>query len=434
MQLFDWYRAAAPAQRRTFWGCFFGWTLDSFDNQVLAFLLPTLMAAWHFSRSEAGLIATSSLLAASVGGWISGILSDRHGRVRVLTGSIIWFTTFCVIAGFTNSYSQLLIVRALQGLGFGAEWAVGAALMAEVIDPAHRGKALGLVQSGFSVGWALAAALSGVLLAYLPASIAWRSAFWIGVIPAVIVLIIRRFIPEPEMFRQMKKATGDAVVATWRSSFRPDVRRASLLAALLVTGLQASSYAIMIWLPTMLVQVRHLPVSSVAMMATLMGIGSFIGQVSFAYMNDSLGRRSTAMAFCLLAALLTGCYLFIPLDGWILTALGLPVGMGINGVFAGIGPMLSELFPTQIRTTCMGFSYNVGKSVGALSVAAVGVVAERIGMVGSIAVFCFIGYLCALVALSFLPETRGRDLTSVAPSDDSYERIELLEQVSPTRR
>jgi MFS family permease len=140
------------------------------------------------------------------------------------------------------------------------------------------------------------------------------------------------------------------------------------------------------------------------------------------------------MAFCLLAALLTGCYLFIPLDGWILTALGLPVGMGINGVFAGIGPMLSELFPTQIRTTCMGFSYNVGKSVGALSVAAVGVVAERIGMVGSIAVFCFIGYLCALVALSFLPETRGRDLTSVAPSDDSYERIELLEQVSPTRR
>ncbi|MFT4063899.1 MFS transporter [Paraburkholderia sp.] len=434
MQVFDWYRAAAPAERRTFWGCFFGWTLDSFDNQVLAFLLPTLMAAWHFSRGEAGLIATSSLLAASIGGWVSGILSDRHGRVRVLTGSIIWFTAFCVMAGFTNSYPQLLIVRALQGLGFGAEWAVGAALMAEVINPVHRGKALGLVQSGFSVGWALAAAITGVLLAYLPASIAWRSAFWIGVVPAVVVLMIRRFIPEPEMFREMKKATGGAVVATWRSSFRRDVRRASLLAALLVTGLQASSYAIMIWLPTMLVQVRHLPVSSVAMLATMMGVGSFIGQVSFAYLNDSLGRRSTAFAFCLLAAVLTACYLFIPLDGWVLAALGLPVGMGINGIFAGIGPMLSELFPTQIRTTCMGFSYNVGKSVGALSVAAVGVVAERIGMVGSIAVFSFIGYFCALVALSFLPETRGRDLASVVSSDDAYERMDLVEQASPTRR
>ena len=434
VQVFDWYRAAAPAERRTFWGCFCGWTLDSFDNQVLAFLLPTLMAVWHFSKGEAGLIATSSLLAASIGGWVSGILSDRHGRVRVLTGSIIWFTAFSVIAGFTSSYHQLLIVRALQGLGFGAEWAVGAALMAEVINPVHRGKALGLVQSGFSVGWAMAAVLTGLLLAYLPASIAWRSAFWIGVVPALVVLMIRRYIPEPELFREMKKTTGGAVVATWRSAFHKDVRRASFLAALLVTGLQASSYAIMIWLPTMLVQVRHLPVSTVALMATMMSVGSFIGQVGFAYLNDSLGRRSTAIAFCLFSALLTGCYLFIPMDAWLLAALGLPVGMGINGAFAGMGPMLSELFPTQIRTTCMGFSYNVGKSVGALSVAAVGVVAERMGMVGAIAVFCFFGYFCALLALSFLPETRGRDLTSVSLSDDSYERLDMLEQASPTRR
>ena len=368
MQVFDWYRAAAPAERRTFWGCFCGWTLDSFDNQVLAFLLPTLMAAWHFSKTEAGLIATSSLLAAAVGGWISGILSDRHGRVRVLTGSIIWFTAFSIIAGFTGSYHQLLVVRGLQGLGFGAEWAVGAALMAEVINPAHRGKALGLVQSGFSVGWALAAVITGMLLAYLPASIAWRAAFWVGVIPALIVLLLRRYIPEPEIFREMKKVTGDAIVATWRSSFRSDVRRASFLAALLVTGLQASSYAIMIWLPTMLVQVRHLPVPTVALMATMMSVGSFIGQVGFAYVNDSLGRRFTAIVFCLSSVLLTACYLFIPMDAWILAMLGLPVGIGVNGTFAGIGPMLSELFPTQIRTTCMGFSY-LGQCEGCTSAA-----------------------------------------------------------------
>lgn len=434
MQVFDWYRAAAPAERRTFWGCFCGWTLDSFDNQVLAFLLPTLMAAWHFSKTEAGLIATSSLLAAAVGGWISGILSDRHGRVRVLTGSIIWFTAFSIIAGFTGSYHQLLVVRGLQGLGFGAEWAVGAALMAEVINPAHRGKALGLVQSGFSVGWALAAVITGMLLAYLPASIAWRAAFWVGVIPALIVLLLRRYIPEPEIFREMKKVTGDAIVATWRSSFRSDVRRASFLAALLVTGLQASSYAIMIWLPTMLVQVRHLPVPTVALMATMMSVGSFIGQVGFAYVNDSLGRRFTAIVFCLSSVLLTACYLFIPMDAWILAMLGLPVGIGVNGTFAGIGPMLSELFPTQIRTTCMGFSYNVGKSFGALSVALVGAVAEHLGLMGSIALFCFIGYFCALLALAFLPETRGRDLTHIAPNEDPYGPVDLLEQASPIRR
>ena len=162
MQMFDWYREAAPAERRTFWGCFCGWTLDSFDNQVLAFLLPTLMAAWHFSRTRGGSDCNFVLARRSDGRVGSGILSDRHGRVRVLTGSIIWFTAFSIIAGCTNSYHELLVVRALQGLGFGAEWAVGAALMAEVINPAHRGKALGLVQSGFSVGWALAAVITGL--------------------------------------------------------------------------------------------------------------------------------------------------------------------------------------------------------------------------------------------------------------------------------
>lgn len=434
MQAFDWYRAASTTQRRTFWGCLCGWTLDTFDNQVLTFLLPALMAAWHFSKADAGLIVTSSLLAASVGGWVSGILSDRHGRVRVLTWSIVWFTVFSVIAGLTNSYHQLLIVRALQGLGFGAEWAVGAALMAEVIDPAHRGKALGLVQSGFSIGWTLAAVVTGVLLAYLPASIAWRSAFWIGIVPALIVLQIRRFIPEPDMFREMKKAAGGAAVATWHSPFRKDVRRSSLLGALMVTGLQGGSYAIMIWLPTMLVQVRHLPAPAVALMVTMMSVGSFVGQVGFAYLNDFFGRRLTAIVYCFFSILLTGCYLLVPMNAWVLAVLGLPVGMGITGAFAGIGPMLSELFPTQIRTTCMGFSYNVGKSLGALSVALVGVVAERLGLVGAIALFCCIGYSCALVALAFLPETRGRDLTSIAGDDAACEQGDLLAQAGVARR
>lgn len=414
MRMFDWYRVATQVERRTFWGCFFGWTLDSFDNQILAFLLPTLMATWHFSKSQAGLIATSSLLAAAVGGWASGILSDRHGRVRVLTWSIIWFTGFSIVAGLTNSYGQLLVVRALQGLGFGAEWAVGAALMAEVINPAHRGKALGLVQSGFSVGWALASVATGLLLAYLPTGIAWRSAFWVGVVPALVVLLIRRHIPEPDLFRKMQEQTVGTVVATWRSALQRDVRRQSALAALLVTGLQASSFAIAIWLPTMLSQVRHLPGPVVAVMALMMSGGSFVGQVSFAYLNDYFGRRLTAMTYCLFAASLTACYLFIPMDPWMLAMLGFPVGVAVNGAFAGVGPMLSELFPTAIRTTCMGFSYNVGKSLGALSVAVVGIVAERIGLVGAIALFCFTGYFCALAALTLLPETRGRDLNNVS--------------------
>jgi MFS family permease len=414
MRIFEWYRIATTVERRTFWGCFCGWTLDSFDNQILAFLLPTLMAMWHFSEYGAGLIATASLLAASVGGWISGILCDRHGRVRVLMWSVLWFTGFSTVAGLTNSYDQLLVVRAFQGFGLGAEWAVGAALMAEVINPAHRAKAMGLVHSGFSVGWALASAVTGIFLAYLPTSIAWRSAFWVGIIPALIVLFIRRYVPEPELFREMQEATNGAIVATWRSALGRDVRHDTFLATLLVTGLQASGFAIVIWLPTMLVQVRHLPASLVAVMALILSGGSFVGQVSFAYLCDYFGRRFSAITYSLCSVILTACYLFIPMNLWMFAVLGLPVGLFAGGVFAGVGPILSELFPTEIRTTCMGFSYNIGKSLGALSVAGIGVVSERVGLVNSVALFCSIGYLCALLGLTFLPETRGRDLRHIS--------------------
>jgi MFS family permease len=167
-------------------------------------------------------------------------------------------------------------------------------------------------------------------------------------------------------------------------------------------------------LPTMLVQVRHLPASAVAAIVLLMACGGPVGVVSFGYLNDHFGRRITTVAYCLSATFLTACYLFIPMDSWTLALLGFPVSMAVNGVFAGVGPMLSELFPTAIRTTCMGFSYNVGKSIGALGVLAVGAVAEHAGLASSIAMFCFIGYFCALLALTFLPETRGRNLAHIS--------------------
>lgn len=413
MRMFNWYRESNKVQRRTFWGCFSGWALDSFDNQILAFVLPALMALWHFSKAEAGLIATASMLTAALGGWAAGVLSDRHGRVRVLLWSIVWFTAFSVLAGFTTSYPQLLVVRALQGVGFGAEWAVGAALMAEVIHPRHRGKALGLVQSGFSIGWGLAAVVTGLLLAYLPPDLAWRSAFWFVVIPAVPLLFVRRHIPESEVYKAMRIKANNDEVASWRSAFRADVRSTTLLATLLVMGLQTSGTSVAIWLPTMLTQVRELPASSIAMMILMVSVGGFIGQVSFAYINDHFGRRRSIATFCIFGALVTLCYLYLPMKPWMLAFLGVPLGGAMAGVMAGVGPLLSELFPTEIRATCMGFSYNVGKSIGALSATLVGLCADHLGLVNAIALFCILGHCCSLLALSLLPETLGRDLHDI---------------------
>lgn len=385
--MFEWYRTGSSQERKTFWACFSGWALDTYDAQMFSFLLPTLMAVWQISKGEAGILGTAALLSAALGGWAAGILSDRYGRVRILIFTICWFTLFGVLAGFTQSFEQMLIVRTLQGLGFGGEWAVGAALMAEVIRPEHRGKALGFVQSGFSVGWALSAVVMTALLAYLPPEMAWRVAFWVGIIPATFVLFIRHNVKDAEIFKEAKAANNEK--ASILSAFRPSVIRLTLLGALLVTGLQAAAYTIMAWLPTLMVQVRGLKPGPVVFTMLIMCAGAFAGFVLTAYLSDRYGRRPALLVFCLGAWIFTVVYMLVPMSPTVLMLMSFPVGAFATGIFAVVGPFLSELFPTHIRTTCMGFSYNLGKSLGALSIAGVGVLSERFGLAEAIGGFAW---------------------------------------------
>ncbi|WP_350600917.1 MFS transporter [Pseudomonas sp. 65/3-MNA-CIBAN-0223] len=424
--MFEWYRTGSSQERKTFWACFSGWALDTYDAQMFSFLLPTLMAVWQISKGEAGILGTAALLSAALGGWAAGILSDRYGRVRILIFTICWFTLFGVLAGFTQSFEQMLIVRTLQGLGFGGEWAVGAALMAEVIRPEHRGKALGFVQSGFSVGWALSAVVMTALLAYLPPEMAWRVAFWVGIIPATFVLFIRRNVKDAEIFKEAKAANNEK--ASILSAFRPSVIRLTLLGALLVTGLQAAAYTIMAWLPTLMVQVRGLKPGPVVFTMLIMCAGAFAGFVLTAYLSDRYGRRPALLVFCLGAWIFTVVYMLVPMSPTVLMLMSFPVGAFATGIFAVVGPFLSELFPTHIRTTCMGFSYNLGKSLGALSIAGVGVLSERFGLAEAIGGFCLVAYALAIIAVLLLPETRGVRLEDVDAnlghtSDDHSARV-----------
>jgi MFS family permease len=219
--MFSWYQSGTKVERRTFWACFSGWALDTFDLQVFNFIVPSLMLAMHLTKGDAGSIATVSLLSSAVGGWVGGILSDRYGRVRMLIATILWFTAFGIVAGFAHTYHQLLICRALQGIGFGGEWAIGATLMAEVIKPIHRGKALGLVQSGYSIGLALASITTMAIVSFLPTELAWRAAFWFGVIPGALVLWISWSVPEPEIFTNMKRTIKPERESGFGAIFRP---------------------------------------------------------------------------------------------------------------------------------------------------------------------------------------------------------------------
>src|SRR5208282_5668912 len=164
-----WIFDLTPQERSTLAATFGGWGLDGMDVMVYSFVIPTLIAAWHISKAQAGMLGTAALLISALGGWLAGLLADRFCRVRILQITILWFAFFTFLCGFTNSFWQLLITRGLQGLGFGGEWAVGSVLMGEAIRAQHRGKAVGTVQGGWAVGWGFAAICYTLLFSILPA-------------------------------------------------------------------------------------------------------------------------------------------------------------------------------------------------------------------------------------------------------------------------
>ncbi|AAP86135.1 putative arabinose efflux permease AraJ, MFS family (plasmid) [Cupriavidus necator H16] len=413
--MLTWYKTGTPQQKKTFWACYSGWALDSFDMQMFSFLLPALTLAWGLNKAEVGVLGTVALIVTAIGGWGAGILSDRYGRARILVFAIVWFTFFGVLAGFAQTYHQLLMARTLQGLGFGGEWAVGAALMAEVIDPKHRGKAMGYVQSGFALGWALAAVVATLLLAWLPQDMAWRAAFWIGIIPASIVLFIRRHIKDAPMFERARQSSAPR--ASLASVFNRRYARSLILSSVLVIGLQAGCYAILVWLPSLLSQ-REVAATSRIVTVFIMAFGSFCGFAVAADLCDRIGRRPTLIMLSICAWIVTVSYMLLPLNPTLTAILGFLVGFSAIGMFAALGPFLSELFPTNVRTTCMGFAYNVGKSVGAGSVVGVGVLSTHIGLANAMGAFCLAAYAFAVFGMLLLPETRGIVIENIGTEDD----------------
>src|SRR3984885_4697237 len=201
-----WLSLTTPRERRTLLAGFLGYGLDGFDFMIYTFLIPTLLAVFRMSNAQAGYIATGALATSAIGGWGAGVLADRFGRVRVLQWTVAWFALFTFLSGFTQTYGELLLTRALQGFGFGGEWAVGSVLVAGTIDARHRGKAVGLVQSSWAVGWAGAAFAYWGVYALAPPAIAWKILFWLGIAPALLVVYLRRKVQESDLYLSLQRA------------------------------------------------------------------------------------------------------------------------------------------------------------------------------------------------------------------------------------
>src|ERR1700731_3729422 len=220
-----WLTQLNDKERSTLFATFSGWMLDGMDVMVYSFVLPSLIVLWHISKGQAGLLGTSALLLSSVGGWLAGLAADRFGRVKILQLTILWFAFFTFLSGFTNTFSQLFIIRGLQGLGFGGEWAVGSVLIAETIRSRYRGRAVGTTQAGWAIGWGISAVWYTVLFATLPAHLAWRAMFWIGILPAFLVFYVRSHVTESDIFACTATARLTASRAEFLQIFSPHLLR-----------------------------------------------------------------------------------------------------------------------------------------------------------------------------------------------------------------
>ena len=405
----NWFTNMNVREKRTFWACFTGWALDAMDVQLYAVIMPTLISLWGLSRTEAGTLGTAALLFSSVGGWIAGILADRFGRAAVLRLTIVWFAIFTFLSGFTNSYEQLLVTRSLQGLGFGGEWAAGAVLMSEVIDKRFRGRAVGSVQSGWSVGYGAAVLLFTLVFSVASPEVAWRYLFFLGLAPALFALWVRRYVEEPEMFKKVKAGEAGGGLQ-FMEIFGPALRRRTLLASMLATGGLGGNYVTLTWLATYLRTERQLSVLGTGGYLGINIFGSFLGYVISAHLSDWLGRRKTFALMSCAAIVTVIAYTLLPLGNTAVLLLGFPLGFFQSGLNAGTGATFAELFPTRVRATGQGFSYNTGRAIGSFVPTLVGFGSASLGLGPAMGLCASCAYVLVLIATALLPETRGREL------------------------
>ncbi|MDQ8703393.1 MFS transporter [Streptomyces sp. LHD-70] len=406
---FAWLRALGPRGRRAFGGAFGGYALDSYDYFTLPLSMVAISAYFALDTGQTGLFTTVTLVVSAVGGALAGVLADRVGRVKALMLTVITYAVFTVACGFAPNYETLLLFRALQGLGFGGEWAVGAILVAEYATAKHRGRTLGAIQSAWAVGWGLAVVVYTLVFQFLDEGLAWRVMFFTGALPALLVIYVRRNVSDAPQAAEARKQSREK--GSFAAIFQPGMLRTTLFAVLLSTGVQGGYYTLSTWIPTYLKTERGLSVVGTGGYLAVLITGAFIGYLTGGYLTDLLGRKKNIALFAFLSALCILSFSAIPegANGTLLVV-SFPLGFCMSAIFSGFGSFLSELYPTAVRGTGQGFTYNAGRGIGAIFPTLVGFLANSWGVGGAL-VFGALAYGIAVVALLGLPETRGKELT-----------------------
>jgi MFS family permease len=404
------WKEADQEARKALMAAAMGWLLDAFDVMLYALILKSVIEELNLTTAQGGLMASLTLGASAVGGLVFGVIADKLGRTRALSLSILLYSVFTFACGLAQNLWQFAAFRVLLGLGMGGEWASGATLVSETWPEKHRGKALGIMQSCWAIGYGLAAIVVAIVLPRF----GWRAVFFTGIIPAIFTLWIRRSVKEPEMWRQARAA--GATSATRATRAKGD-RKFPMRIAIFLTARNAATmfawWGLNSWVPSYLSLEPTrggigLSTETMAAFVVAMQVGMWFGYVSFGFIADAFGRRPTYIAYLLIAALLVWYYGFAR-EPWVLLVLGPFVAFFGTGYFSGFGAVASEIFPTSIRATALGVTYNSGRLLSAIAPFVVGTTVQSRGF-GAAFTYTAVAFIIAAALWLGIPETKGRKM------------------------
>ncbi len=445
--MLDWTRDINSKQWKTFIAAFLGWTLDAMDLLLYVFAFKFIAQSFDLNPTQAAFLFSITLASSALGGIVFGIISDYVGRIRALTYSILIYSLFTMFSAFAPTIGFFIVCRFLLGLGMGGEWASGEILVAESWPKQHRGKVVGMVQSGWGFGFILAAILATFVLPITSFNLnmlpffdkdfpveSWRVLFFLGVLPALLVFYVRRVCEEPEIWRKSSAERNRTKQEfTLLQIFKGDLRPMLIKATLLTSFCMISYWGLSYFVPNYLAS----PVSEGGAGLGLvkgfgftipLNIGAILGCISFGLISDKFGRKFTFGSYLIIVALLVPIFGnivrvqeflgFLSLDALVLILAPL-LGFFNTGFYSGFGAIFSEIFPTRARGTAQGFSYNVGRGASAIAPPLFAFIAissltflfdgEIIGN-GRALMAASIFAMFAFVVLLTLPETKGKEL------------------------